>query len=160
MYLAPLAASCSLVVPTNHSHVHNNYCTSTETHDATYQRGFPFSLSREGGIAGVALQRYSNSRTLYRPWMPGCRMFQAFQLGVSHYFRGQLNSSYGFIWSPERICLAWVTFSTRLFIMLTHPNQPGSHDLCTSRLLSLSESPNKILPVDRRIAVVVAVASL
>ncbi len=48
--------------------------------------------------------------------------------------------SYYFVDGPEtRICLTWVTFSKRLFIM--HPNQPGSHDFCTSRPLSLSSFP-------------------
>jgi hypothetical protein len=36
--------------------------------------------------------------------------------------------------------------------MLTHPNQAGSHNFCTSRKLNLSKSPIKLLLVDRPIA--------
>jgi len=45
--------------------------------------------------------------------------------------------------SSRRICLTWVTFSTRLLIMLTHPTQAESHKFRTSRPSTLSKSSTK-----------------
>ena len=54
-----------------------------------------------------------------------------------------ISSLFGSGTAEQRICLTWVTYSTRLFIMLTHGNVQSPH----IAFLQIIEVPHQILAV-------------
>ncbi len=56
-----------------------------------------------------------------------------------------------------RICLTWVTFSTRLFIMFTHPYPGGKPQFSHIAFIQFIQVLNQKLLVDCCIAIIVAI---